>query len=202
MTRASGRDPQQTRSELLEAAYKEVYHHGFQAASLERILSNTELTKGALYHHFPNKRAVGLAVVDEVIRARIYRGIIEPIERTDDPITVLLEVIDRHIGRASEESMRLGCPLNNLSQEMSPLDEEFRGHLQAVFESWRMALAAALQRGQDKGNLRADVDCAQAALFMIALYEGSIGLGKAYQSKELYKACAAQLKTYLEALRA
>ena len=62
--------------------------------------------------------------------------------------------------------------------------------------------AAALQRGQDKGNLRADVDCAQAALFMIALYEGSIGLGKAYQSKELYKACAAQLKTYLEALRA
>lgn len=202
MARGNGRDPQHTRAELLEAAYKEVYHHGFQAASLERILSNTELTKGALYHHFPNKRAMGLAVVDEVIRGRIYRGIIEPVERTDDPIPVLEKVIDSQIGRTSEESMRLGCPLNNLSQEMSPLDDEFRGHLQNVFESWRMALAAALKRGQAKGNIREDVNCEQAALFIIAIYEGSIGLGKAYQSVNLYRDCAAQLKTYLSALRA
>ena len=202
MARGNGRDPQQTRNELLEAAYKEVYHHGFQAASLERILSNTSHTKGALYHYFPNKHAMGIAVVDEVIRGRIYRGIIEPVEKTDDPITVLMEVIDRQIGRASEESMRLGCPLNNLSQEMSPLDDEFRGHLQNVFESWRMALAAALKRGQAKRNIRADVNCEQAAVFIIAIYEGSIGLGKAYQSKDLYLDCAAQLKTYLMALRA
>jgi AcrR family transcriptional regulator len=179
-----------------------MYHHGFQAASLDRILSNTQLTKGALYHHFPNKRAMGMAVVDEVIRGRIYRGIVEPLEQTDDPIPILEKVIDSQIGRSSEESMRLGCPLNNLSQEMSPLDDEFRGHLQNVFESWRMALAAALKRGQAKGNIREDVNCEQAALFIIAIYEGSIGLGKAYQSRDLYRDCAAQLKTYLNALRA
>ena len=32
--------------------------------------------------------------------------------------------------------LNLGCPLNNLAQEMSPLDEGFRTRTQQVFELW------------------------------------------------------------------
>ena len=56
---ATQRDPGRTRQHLLEAAFQEIYKVGFQAASLQTILSNAGVTKGALYHHFKNKKALG-----------------------------------------------------------------------------------------------------------------------------------------------
>ncbi len=195
------RDPEQTRAELLQAAFKEVHENGFQAASLQRILANTNLTKGALYHHFPNKCAMGLAVLDEVVGKRIYQSLIAPLEQVDDPVPVLLKIIDEEIDFITDEGIRLGCPMMNLSQEMSPLDDEFREHLLRIFEGWRTALADALGRGQEKGTIRQEVNCDQASIFFIATYEGSIGIGKTYQSAEVVRSCATQLKVYLESLQ-
>lgn len=196
------RDPEQTRAELLQAAFKEVHEHGFQAASLKRILANTNFTKGALYHHFPNKNAMGLAVLDEVIGAAIYQYRIEPLEQVDNPVPVLLKMIEEQIDSITDEGIRLGCPMNNLSQEMSPLDDEFREHLRQIFERWRTGLADALRRGQKKGNIRREVNCDQTSIFIIATFQGSLGMSKTYQSAELFKSCAAQLRVYLEALQA
>ena len=196
------RDPEQTRAELLQAAFKEVHENGFQAASLQRILANTNLTKGALYHHFPNKCAMGLAVLDEVVGKRIYQYKIAPLEQVDNPVPVLLKMIAEEIDGITDEGIRLGCPMMNLSQEMSPLDDEFREHLRQIFERWRTALADALRRGQEKGHIRREVNCDQAAIFFIATYEGSIGIGKTYQSAELFRSCGAQLRVYLESLQA
>jgi AcrR family transcriptional regulator len=52
-----------TRDKLLKAAFEEIYRRGFQAASLDTILAKAGVTKGALYHHFPDKGALGYAVV-------------------------------------------------------------------------------------------------------------------------------------------
>ena len=65
------RDPEQTRQNILAAAFEEVHGNGFRGASLERILADTGLTKGALYHHFPNKDALGHALIDETLREMI-----------------------------------------------------------------------------------------------------------------------------------
>lgn len=201
MDKATQRNPEQTRSIILDAAFKEVYENGFQAASLDRILANTQLTKGALYHHFPNKQAMGLALVDELIGPVINQQMIEPLEKTDDPIALLTEMIDLRIDCQPDNSMRCGCPLNNLSQEMSANDPEFREHVKAVFDRWRDALAGALRRGQDRGNVRGDLACNQAALFIIAVHEGCIGMGKTYQSANLFRDLATQMKLFLQTLR-
>ena len=66
MTRKS--NPEKTRKALLGAAFNEIYHRGYQAASIDEILKNAGVTKGALYHHFESKKALGLAVIDEVLR--------------------------------------------------------------------------------------------------------------------------------------
>lgn len=79
------RCPESTRQRLLDAAHREMYEHGFQAASLERILADTGLTKGALYHHFGTKQALGVAVVEEVIGARLRREWIEPVLHAPRP---------------------------------------------------------------------------------------------------------------------
>ena len=68
------RAPDVTREKLLNAAFEEMYLRGFQAASLDTILARAGVTKGALYHHFPDKAALGYAVVDEVIRQPVLEA--------------------------------------------------------------------------------------------------------------------------------
>ena len=64
----TAKQPDITRDRILDAAFQEIHKYGFQAASLSNILDRTGLTKGALYHHFPDKDRLGHAVIEEVIR--------------------------------------------------------------------------------------------------------------------------------------
>ena len=75
---ATQRNPDLTRKSLLRAAFQEIYESGFQAASLDKILSKAGVTKGALYHHFSSKQKLGYAVVDELIREGILERWVRP----------------------------------------------------------------------------------------------------------------------------
>lgn len=196
------RNPDLTREKLLQAAFQEIYHSGFQAASLDSILASAGVTKGALYHHFPSKTALGYAVVDEVIRQQIVHQFLRPLEKAEDPIDALLDILQKSAARMSPELCRLGCPLNNLAQEMSPVDEGFRLRLEEILRTWRDGLAAALRRGQDSGRVRADIDPAKSAAFIVAVVEGALGMTKNGQRIELFHACCEGLEQYLHTLRA
>jgi AcrR family transcriptional regulator len=84
---AGPRDPVRTRQRLLQAAFQEVYHSGFQGSDLEAILDRAGVTKGALYHHFENKEAPGYAVVDEVIATMMRDKWLRPLEQAKIPLT-------------------------------------------------------------------------------------------------------------------
>ncbi len=195
-----GRNPDQTRSRILESAFAEMYRKGFQGMRLDDVLAATGLTKGALYHHFPNKQALGYAVVDEVIRPTVEAMWVQPLRQARDPLLGLVSVIERLPDAKPAELIRYGCPLNNLAQEMSPLDEGFRRRLDAVFGLWHGVTHEALQRARDQGRIRPDVDCEAAAMFVMAALEGCIGLAKNAQSIDRLKQCNRGLIQYLLSL--
>jgi AcrR family transcriptional regulator len=198
---ATQRNPDLTRQSLLHAAFQEIYKSGFQAASLDHILFSAGVTKGALYHHFGSKRELGYAVVDELIREHILDRWVRPLENAENPIDGLLAVLRSKSPHPSFDR-RLGCPLNNLAQEMSPLDEGFRKRLESVFRGWREGIAKSLQRGQERGQVRSEVDPFEAADFFIAALEGSVSLAKNAQDSNVFDNCKAGLLRYLESLRA
>ncbi len=195
------RDPDKTREALLRAAFGEIHRSGFQAASLERILSTAGVTKGALYHHFPNKAALGYAVVDELIKPFIIERWVRPVEGADDPIQTIVDCLADVACHMTYADIELGCPLNNLMQEMSPVDEGFRQRLNAVSEAWRAGIARALARGQGSGTVREDIDPEKTAAFLFAAYEGIVGTAKNAQSTELLGSNLEVLATYLDGLR-
>jgi TetR/AcrR family transcriptional repressor of nem operon len=196
------RCPETTRQRLLEAAHREIYEHGYQAASLDRILADTGLSKGALYHHFGTKQALGLAVVNEVIGTRMQEEWIEPIQQAQRPLQTIIELLGLKQKRATEMSLRLGCDLNNLMQEMSPLDEAFRQSLAKVITQWRATLESGLRRSREIGELRSGVDCARTALFVVAAIEGCVGTSKNQRSVEGHRDCLDGVKDYLYSLYA
>lgn len=195
----STRQPDLTRQRILEAGFAEIHRHGFQAASVANILADTGLTKGALYHHFPSKKDLGLAVVDEMVGARLFERYVGPLREAAHPAQALIELIGMKQG-ISEEFIRLGCPLNNLMQEMSPVDEEFRNRLNRILSLWQDSFEEALRRAQVAGEVRGEVNCHAAALFIVSAWEGCTGVAKNMQSVEAFRACMSQLQGYVVSL--
>jgi TetR/AcrR family transcriptional regulator, transcriptional repressor for nem operon len=196
------REPDVTRDRLLKAAFEEIYIRGFQAASLETILKEAGVTKGALYHHFPDKAALGHAVVDDMVTDLLlerWLGVLEL--QPGDPLTALQGMLKTRVAELSSDEVELGCPLNNLAQEMSPLDERFRRRIAATFETWTSGFAQVLERGQAGGTVRKDVDSKKMANFLVAAIEGSFGLAKTAQSPALLRSNLEVLSTLLESLR-
>lgn len=69
---------EQTRTALLDAAAEAFAQHGFTATSITEIASAARVTKGAVYHHFPDKHHLFAAVLDqynEAAQQQVYDAI-------------------------------------------------------------------------------------------------------------------------------
>lgn len=198
-TRTAGRDPGRTRASLLQAAFTQMHRSGFRGSDLETILDQAGVTKGAMYHHFDNKEAMGYAVVDEVIGDLMRAKWQTPVHEAKNPIDALIGIVRSTSFRPA--LLTHGCPLNNLAQEMSPLDEGFRRRTAKLFDDWRGAVATALRQGQKRGTVRKDVDANESAIFLIAAYEGYMSLVKCLHDAGALRAVQKTIVRYLESLR-
>ena len=199
--RAAGlRDSARTRERLLQAASREIYRSGFQGASLDTILAVAGVTKGALYYHFDSKETLGYCVVEEVIAPDVRGKWVRPLQSGKDPIDALIDAVRKIPIRPAD--VRGGCQLNNLAQEMSPLDAGFRKRLAIIFDAWREAVASVLREGQANGRVRRDVEPAEAAALLIAMVEGYASLAKNAQDPKVMKAGIRTIVGWLRSLRA
>lgn len=195
------RNADRTRRRILEAAFHEIHRHGYQGMRLDDVVAATGLTKGALYHHFPNKQALGYAVVDEIIRDMILQTWLQPLATSDAPLEEIIRFSGDIETALGGDIVTLGCPMNNLAQEMSPLDEGFRTRIDALYREWLGGFETALERARESGAIRADVDCGKVATFLLAAMSGCIGVAKNAQSSDQLRICGAGLVDYLESLR-
>ena len=191
-----------TREKILNAAFAEFYRKGFQGGSLGGIVGAASVTKGALFHYFGGKQELGYAVVDELIGPLLRRRWIDPLAGSGDPITDIQRAFRRFIGEDIESGAWLnGCPLNNLAQEMSPLDEGFRTRIERRYATWRSVFSVALRRGIEQGVVRADLDPREVATFIVVAQMGIWGTGKHSHDEALMKQSGDALCRYLDTLR-
>ena len=191
----------QTREQILLAAFSEIHSQGFRAASLGNILKNTGVTKGALYHHFPNKQALGYAVFDEIIVPESQEKWLRLQDPSNNPIDVLLEIGQELLDEANFETIQLGCPICNLIQEMSGVDAGFQQRFAEFQNEWRKQLAAAIQRGQENKMIITDVSPESIASFLIAVHDGAASVGKATHDMQEYENCVNEMSRYVNNLR-
>ncbi|MEE9343570.1 MAG: TetR/AcrR family transcriptional regulator [Gammaproteobacteria bacterium] len=194
------RNPSITRQAILQAAFMEIFRNGYQGMRLENVMSETGLTKGALYHHFSNKQTLGYAVVDDMIQPMMQSIWIDPVNNADDPLLGLITAIEDLPDKKPEQLIEFGCPLNNLIQEMAPLDNGFRTRLDAIMESWLDTTEKALEAAVQAGQIRSDINCHETATFILASVEGCIGLAKSAQCGNRLRTCLKGITGYLNSL--
>jgi TetR/AcrR family transcriptional repressor of nem operon len=202
MSTAAVRAPEATRRKILDSAFLEFFRNGFQGGSLNHIVDNAGTTKGALFHHFDGKQRLGYAVVDEVIGPMLLRRWLAPLEGATDPVAALQQTFRRCVTEdITKAHWQLGCPLNNLAQEMSPLDDGFHRRIDGLYDTWRERFVQALTAGMQAGTVRKDVNPARVAMLLVAAQMGICGSGKSSQSKEVMLEATEAVCDYLDSLR-
>ncbi|HEY5706463.1 MAG TPA: TetR/AcrR family transcriptional regulator [Terrimicrobiaceae bacterium] len=196
-------NPDATRTKILDAAFKEFYRHGFQGGSLNRIVEEARTTKGSVFHHFHGKSALGYAVVDELLYETVSEEWFKPLKSSSDPIAEIKRIINAKGQQFAHDGTMLcqGCPINNLAQEMSPLDKGFQKRIARIYDDWRQSIATALENGIEHGRVRKDVSPQAVAALLVATFVGTAGTVKSAQSPDLFRQVREALFGYLDGLK-
>jgi TetR/AcrR family transcriptional regulator, transcriptional repressor for nem operon len=190
-----------TREKILTAMFTDVHKNGFQGLRADKVIKEMDVTKGAMYHYFPSKDSIGLAIIDEIIEPN-YLKFYQDLDIFDgNPIDMLHFHLKDLVRMATDENISLGCPLNNLVQEMSPLSEEFRIKLKRIVDGMTTSVTKALKKGQKNGFVKKDSNPQAVADFYISSIEGAYSIAKVQRNIAVFKSNMAQLSLYLEILR-
>lgn len=190
-----------TRERILTQMFLDIRKNGFQGLRADKVIADMDVTKGALYHYFANKQAIGTAVIDEIIRPNYLRFYHELDRWEGNPIDKLQEQLQFLAGLATDDDIALGCPLNNLVQEMSPIDEDFRLRMKSIIDSIHLSIAGALLRGQAKGEVLESVQPDKLAQFYFAGIEGAYATAKVRKDAAAFKSNMEILRHFLDSLR-
>lgn len=178
-----------------------IHINGFHATRTDKVIAELGITKGAFYHYFPDKLSLGYAVVDEILYPQ-YVNMWTHLEHfKGNIIDGIILGLQNVRGTCNDETIGYGCPLNNLIQEMAPMDDGFRARLNRIVDKELGLLSAAISKGKKQKQIVKFVDPKALAYFIFASIEGSFTLGKINQSKAVFDASIDQLVRYLETLK-
>lgn len=176
-------DPEGKRNHILDVACSLFVTVGYHATGMQDVLAAAKVTSGALHHHFPTKKQLGLAAIKERVAATVASTWITPIGDADLAIQGALSVMRGIAGDLRKQGEVRGCPLNNLALELAYADPEFRVAIQDIFDEWTSAIAVRIRRDQ-KAGWRKDIDPVACANFIVSAYSGAMALSKAEQSEK------------------
>ena len=187
-----------TRERIVEAARQLFFRQGYTATGISQILKEANAKSGSLYHFFPSKEDLLIAVLLQ------YREMLEPrvlrpaYDRVDDPVERLFAVLDGYRRLLAETGFELGCPIGNLALEVSNAHPGVRRLIVANFDAWSGAIVELLD--QVAGRLPRDVEPAALARHVLATMEGAVMLARTYHSFEPFDQAVHQLRDYFERL--
>lgn len=184
------------------AAFDEIYANGFRATSIDDIVAKAGVTKGAFFHYFPTKNDVGYAIADEVLGRMMLDRWIRPLAAYRNPVQGMIVRFKKLMEATSDKVLALGCPLNNLTQEMSPIDPIFREKLRAVMMLSINETEKYLRKAQKDGFLKPGVDPRMAAEFAVMCQEGSAALVKNLKDRKAYRSLYDGYRRFLESISA
>jgi TetR/AcrR family transcriptional repressor of nem operon len=194
------RNIEASRKEIMQIAFYEIFTRGFQGVSVDDIVKKTSMTKGAFYHHFPTKLDLGYALVDDVIKPMILERWIEPLAEYDNPLEGILIQMQQLMRDVEPELLKFGCPLNNLVQEMTPLDRGFKKRLQSALTLWVDEMDKHLKRAQANGVIKRSIDTREVAYFVVMAHEGFYGMMKGLGPQDAFSALYNSIQVFFEAI--
>ncbi|NYI05172.1 TetR/AcrR family transcriptional regulator [Allostreptomyces psammosilenae] len=152
------------RRQIMAAAAALFARKGFERTTTADICARAGISSGALFHYFPNKRAIFLAIFEQ--DRRDIAAYLAGIGEDDDPWEALLGLIDIMVD-GIEDPEYAGLALEVMAH--AGHDEEFAAMVSGFDTELRQALTGLLERAAARGRIDAGLDLAMAAEWISAM---------------------------------
>ena len=165
MTEANDKRAELTRRQILRAAAHQFAHRPYSEVSLDDILAEAAVTKGAMYFHFRSKYALALALIDEQTnkgRAATNKVLARRLSGLETMIHISYRFASHDL---SDEVTRAGM---NLVASVGLAD----GLQAKVLSEWVDVFMVILKRAITEGDVRAEVKPEVAGRLLVALHIG------------------------------
>lgn len=189
-----------TRKLILDKAFQLFHQNGFKATSVNEIMKATGLSKGAFYHNFQNKEEIGVLVVRSEMKTTIYNAMIAPLQLEGEAKSVLKNTFLNKFEAFSDEEKLMGCPVNNLINEVGGIPNMMNDVLKELIDTWVEAIIQIIKRGHEDGSIKPNSNAEQTAIYLLSSFEGMRGIQKLYTNSNKWSAYKAALEAYIDDL--
>jgi TetR/AcrR family transcriptional repressor of nem operon len=186
----------EARARLLEAARSLVRHRGFAATSVDELCAAAGVTKGAFFHHFPSKEALGVALIDDwtdstaaLFASHPYNTLPDPLDRVFGYLDLRRQILEQPI---PEFSCVAGTTVQEAYETSIPIRTAAARSVQSGSDHVRPHLAAALAAHPVAGVTAESL----ARQFQVAV-QGGIVLAKALNDPTPAREAFDHLERYL-----
>lgn len=183
---------QTTRDQIVEAADRLFYRHGYEHTSFSDIADVVRISRGNFYYHFKSKDEI----LDAVIEARLAHTA-RMLERWERDGKQPAERIRRFIHMMAvnrDDIMRYGCPVGTLCGELAKLGHTARdqaNQLFALFRTWLRRQFALLGHAEAADTL---------AMHLLARSQGLATLANAFHDEKFIQREVTWMEEWLAAL--
>lgn len=174
------------------------YQKGYFNTSIDDILKELSLSKGAFYYHFQSKEEYFISIVQNLLFRKVYSSLIEPIEGQEDPLNKIVACFDDALETAEHNFLDYGFVLSNFIAEFNGKNPDIMNYLQDILKVWEVNLVTALQKGKTDGYVDRHVDSEAVATYLISSYIGIRTLMVEGNSKMLRYKYIQQLRQYFK----
>ena len=165
MTEASERRADTTRQRLIAAASRQFAHRPYSMVSLDDILAEAELTKGAMYFHFSSKQALAVAIVDDLTEMS-RSAVADLLARKMSGLETLIDLVYvRTVQNSQHEVARAGVRLLETLDDTTAVPP-------ALWQSWIEFVANLIRKAVSEGDVLAHHEPEYIARMLVALWVG------------------------------
>ena len=148
------------------------YKNGYYSTSVDDILKELSLSKGAFYYHFDSKEHFFIEIIESLLVRKIYSMLIEPIEGHENTLDLILQCFEDSLETAVHNELDFGFVLSNFISEFNGRNEKIMKHLNEIMKVWEVNLVTAIQRGKFNGYIDRHIDSEGVAVYIMSAYIG------------------------------
>ena len=192
-------DPE-TKEKLLAAARQLMRAKGFAATTVDEICQTAGLTKGAFFHYFESKDALGRAAVERFADDFSCALRSAPFHREADAVDRVYGYIDFMVEMGRSTTAGSGCLVGIFAQELADIQPDVRKVCAESFSNWTEQLRELLEEAKRRRAPRVDFDARSVAYHLFAVLEGALILQKATGRPEVVVEHVMHYRRYVESL--